>query len=149
MLATLLRHQRHGDTRINASTEKRAQRHVADHSHPNRVGQKRPKRLTRFDFSQIRVDFRFDSPILVGLHITVLVHESLSRRELTDALVDRPRMRNHAESEIMIDRFRINPPRDFAARQNGLELRPEEEETATTTVIERLLPQAVARGSFR
>ncbi len=139
------RHQRDDAAGINPARQKRPERHVGNHPHPNRFLQTRDQLLgnlvlgcrTTIGELQLPIGARF------GQLLAALDLQAMARHQLADAAVDRARIGNIAEGEKLLDRLRVEPAIDVRMAQQRLELGGEQQQPALIHVIKRLLAEPV------
>ena len=145
-LAHVARH--HGDdkTRVQASAQHRAERHVAHQSQPNRLIELRRERRLVFVVGQAFADVRLRVlPILLLPNALGRDDENVSRHQLRDSVHRCHRPREEPERKVGVDGRKVQLCVDEPTRHHALELGSEDDGAVGLGVVERLDAEPVAR----
>ena len=130
---------------VDAAAEECPEWHVADHAQAHGLGQESGEFLEVVPLAAFRPDIESHVPVLGESNPAVLPQEVVRRRQLGDALVDRPGGRNGAEGQVVVDRLRVDRALHGGILDEHLQLGGKDQALPVVSVVEGLLAKPVAR----
>ena len=103
------RHDRDNRARVDATAQKRAERHVRQQPLAHRVGEQRHELGARVGLADRALWRVRQRPVPPDPNALAIPHEQMRRRQLADPAIDRERRGNRHVGQITVERIAIEP----------------------------------------